>query len=1044
VVVVDAGSGAAAAAGLKRGDELLAWTAPFLDGTRRAVESPLDVEEAEAEGSRGPVTFSGRRDGRPATWTVGPGSWSWYLSRNHWGLETRPPMGAAALALLESGRALSSARTAVAAAGPFCQGADAAARDGDAALAAFFRIRAARALAGLQPQEADALYAEASRGVPARHAATLLLERGARFWYAGDAGRAAEIYEAARAAAERADPDGLGVARAYVGLGVVARIRNRMDEWERYAGLALAIRERLTPGSLAVAEATLYRSMAEVHGGRVEAAEADNARALALIDRLDRESHLALYALSYRGLVEEARGDFAAAERTYRDALARAPRAVPLGGTLSATTETIEWAALNNLGGITLERGDVAEAEALHRRALANAEGRVKVSLPNLQVSLLNLAQAVRRRGRLDEAERLVARALDLGPHAAAVREMAEQRAARGDVAEARRLHEAVLADWIRITPDSELEAASRLDLATLALARGDLDGAEDEGSRALAIRERKSPGGLHEAETLHLLARVSRRRGDAAGAAERLCRAVEALEGQRAKLGGTEARRAAFAETFADVYHDYVDVLLELGRRDDAFEALERSRARGFLAMLAERDLAFGADVPADLAAESARIAREYDRTLARLGREADPGRTLATRLVELRAEGDRVVARMRERSPRLASLRYPVPLGVAGARAALDPGTVLLSYSVGPERAHLFVLAPGTGPLPVLTIERPRAELSRRVKGFRRLLEEGRRTAGTAALLEQGRALYRDLLAPAAPYLRDAERIVVCPDGPLHALPFAALARDPEPGYLVEWKPIHVALSATVYAELSRTAAAPQSRRLEVVAFGDPRMPRLAGRDPGSLADDELRSAVAAGFGFEPLPSSRAEARGIAALYGRRGRPYLGAEATEERARSVGTGVRYVHFACHGLLDEASPMSSALVLSIPDDAVPGRDNGLLQAWEVLERVRLDADLVTLSACETALGREMGGEGLVGLTRAFQYAGARSVLGSLWKVADRSTGTLMRRLYVHLKAGKPKDEALRAAQRDLLASGDARLAHPFAWAGFQLAGSWR
>jgi CHAT domain-containing protein len=113
-----------------------------------------------------------------------------------------------------------------------------------------------------------------------------------------------------------------------------------------------------------------------------------------------------------------------------------------------------------------------------------------------------------------------------------------------------------------------------------------------------------------------------------------------------------------------------------------------------------------------------------------------------------------------------------------------------------------------------------------------------------------------------------------------------------------------------------------------------------------------------------------------------------------------------------------------------------------LLQAWEVLESVRLDADLVTLSACDTGLGKEMGGEGVIGLTRAFQYAGARSVLASLWSVSDVSTADLMRRFYSHLRAGRSKDEALRRAQVELIHS--SAFSHPYSWAAFQLVGDWQ
>jgi CHAT domain-containing protein len=108
---------------------------------------------------------------------------------------------------------------------------------------------------------------------------------------------------------------------------------------------------------------------------------------------------------------------------------------------------------------------------------------------------------------------------------------------------------------------------------------------------------------------------------------------------------------------------------------------------------------------------------------------------------------------------------------------------------------------------------------------------------------------------------------------------------------------------------------------------------------------------------------------------------------------------------------------LNSALALTIPKKVVEGKYNGLLQAWEIFKQVRIDADLVTLSACNTALGQELSGEGLIGLTRAFQYAGARSILASLWSVDDWQTARLMKTFYTHLRSAESKDEALRAAQ---------------------------
>jgi CHAT domain-containing protein len=169
-----------------------------------------------------------------------------------------------------------------------------------------------------------------------------------------------------------------------------------------------------------------------------------------------------------------------------------------------------------------------------------------------------------------------------------------------------------------------------------------------------------------------------------------------------------------------------------------------------------------------------------------------------------------------------------------------------------------------------------------------------------------------------------------------------------------------------------------APAAERL--AAFGAPIYPSLA---RGVPADPQVREAVRRGLDLRSLPWSGQEVQTIAALY-LQALVYLGREATEEKAKSLGPETRLVHFACHGLLDERFPLNSALALTLPEQEAEGQDNGLLQAWEIFESGRLDADLVTLSACDTALGREMGSEGLVGLTRAFQYAGARSVLASL------------------------------------------------------------
>lgn len=143
----------------------------------------------------------------------------------------------------------------------------------------------------------------------------------------------------------------------------------------------------------------------------------------------------------------------------------------------------------------------------------------------------------------------------------------------------------------------------------------------------------------------------------------------------------------------------------------------------------------------------------------------------------------------------------------------------------------------------------------------------------------------------------------------------------------------------------------------------------------------DAIVSSMVKRGFDLDPFPGTREEVASITALFNMREDFYLGEEATEERTKSMSKRIPFIHFACHGLLDERFPLNSGLVLTIPEEPREGQDNGILQAWEIFGQVRIDAELVALSACETGRGQEMGGEGLVGLARVFQYAGARSGL---------------------------------------------------------------
>jgi len=188
--------------------------------------------------------------------------------------------------------------------------------------------------------------------------------------------------------------------------------------------------------------------------------------------------------------------------------------------------------------------------------------------------------------------------------------------------------------------------------------------------------------------------------------------------------------------------------------------------------------------------------------------------------------------------------------------------------------------------------------------------------------------------------------------------------------------------------------------------------------------------------GFYFAPLPYSKKEIRDIAKNF-----PsgevdvFLGGKAQEETLKSMPLAeYGIVHFACHGLLDEQVPFRSALVLSIDEDK---KEDGFLQVREIYN-LRLNADMVVLSACQTGRGRLESGEGLLGLPRIFFYAGAKSVISTLWPINDKSTSILMHSIYEHLSKGESKSQAIRSAKIKMLNS---KYAHPFYWAAFVLNG---
>ena len=543
--------------------------------------------------------------------------------------------------------------------------------------------------------------------------------------------------------------------------------------------------------------------------------------------------------------------------------------------------------------------------------------------------------------------------------------------------------------------------------------------------SEARAIGDRRS-----EATTLASLALLENRRGNLDEARLRIEAALALVESQRGEIAAA-GLRSSFLSSKQDYYAISMDVLLGLDARDpglgyaaSAFEMSERGRARSLLEGIAEARLDFSQDLPEDLRGREKDLGARIGGLQKELSNPGARRPALEGELGRAEDEWELLISEMRRRTPRYASLRYPEPVSAARAMAALDPASALVSFSIDADRVLVFVLT--SSRLFVRRLPIAPAALSEQVGDFVGLVARDDEDRWTAL----GNRLYTSLVAPWRGELPPTvTRLIIVPDAALCSLPFEALSSSATSShFLVEDFVVSYAPSATALAQL-----APSSARSAVTAD------LLVVADPSVRGAASFRETMVGGerFDIAPLPHAESEARAIARFGGPGTVVYTGADASEARVRSAPLerfGV--VHFATHGLLSHRNPSRSALLL-----AAEGPSQGLLTAREIY-RLKLPADLVVLSACETARGRILAGEGVQGLTQAFFHAGARSVVASLWDVNDRRTERLMLAFYGHLADQEPKAEALARAKRDLLAS-EPDLA-PRYWAPFVLIGESR
>jgi CHAT domain-containing protein/tetratricopeptide (TPR) repeat protein len=905
------------------------------------------------------------------------------------------------------------------------------------------------------------------------------LEAGFRARYAPDAAshrQAITRLETARSSFREAG-DREGEARALLEIATDGVYLARPEAFDQAIQALVAYRE--LDDKVRLGEA--LNLLARIHDRNGELAEAFKgfSQALALAEALGNRLQEATFRLNL-GIYYGKTGDF---ERS----LDQQRQALSLARTMRSSR--LEAALLGNLGITAKNLGEHRLSLEYYEQALrlARARGDRAVEANTLN-NMGNLHRRLGDNQKALEAHRealALAREVENAEHEArALNTLGSTHYQLGDFQKALDHHDQALA--VRRRLNDLAGQASALDGAGQAWHRlGKDDLAFERLNEALRIRraiEERST----EADTLLHLAVVERDRGNLARALEDVEASVKVTDSLRGGFVSPDLR-TSFIAAEHERYELHIDVLMQLHREQPgagfdlrALEASERGRARVLLESLLEArtDIRQGID-PGLLERERANQ-RQRDEASTRLSRlmsrsskpdEVDAARAAIDKLGD---ESREVEARIRKESPGYAALTQPRPLTTAEIQRELDANTLLVEFALGESRSWLWTVSPSA----VDSFALPaRGEIEAAAREVYRLLTTRQPKPGEppaaradrvaeadAEWRRQSLALGRMLLGPAATHLGDAwrgKRLVIVAEGMLAYLPFSALSGPGGDGQALLEKHEIVSLpSASVLAVLRRENAGrrPAAKSLAVLAdpvfdIADPRIravKRAPAGEPAAAASPIARAvrSVEADTGspvarLSRLPFSRQEADAIAALVPAKER----LQATDfEASRTLATSgdlgaYRRVHFATHGFLNSEHPELSGLVLSLV-----GRDgraqDGFLRLNDIYN-LRLSADVVVLSACQTALGKEIKGEGLVGLTRGFMYAGSPRVVASLWQVDDESTAELMKGFYrAMLERKLPPAAALRSAQLELAAT--KRWAAPYYWAAFVLQGEWR
>lgn len=1104
-------------AGLQEGDLLLGWSRGNDQGE---IISPFDLSLIEIEQAPlGKVTLEGIRGTEDRTWIIGPDTW---------GITARPNLPPDSLSIYLDGQQLAKAGKLSAAARRWKQAVTVTSASW---LKAWFLFHAAEQFGKIRRwREADENYQQAVKKAGAAGPDVLALVFGAwadncnqrsdqrdvakhrllalensrksgpeslltAFMLNKAAGglfgamaapaNAKEYHDQALNIQRKLAPNSLALAETLTNGGIILLWASDFKGAENEAQEALAIEEQLAPASLKYAASLLALSIAEFYTGELAKVEEHQKSAVEIQQKLAPGSLDLSSTLNNLGNTFAMQGEFPKAEAYYLEALAIRQKILPNSFRVAGT--------LANVAAVAWNQGDLTRAERCYRQALAIQEklGLAGATAANILTSLGRISQELGDDKRAEQYFRRAQAAWRTwsGPG----KEFADSLEAvgqfykwRGDLAQAEQYYARALKIREKEAPDSPDIAESLLHSGELAEDRKQFAKAEGYYRQSLAIRAKQMPGSRFHAESLAALARIKNRQEQTEDAAQLYQQALDALEGQTARLGGTEEVRSKFRAKYASYYQEYIDLLMKQGKPELAFHILERQRARTLLETLAAAHVDIRKGVSPTLVETERELQQEFSvQSQARIQLLSSKHtekqvEDLGRRIKDILDQYYSVEEQMRANSPAYAALTQPQPLRANEVQQKLlDPDSLLLEYSLGEEHSYVFAVTPDSLTAYQLPKRIEVEALARKVYHFlivrsyirsseTMLQRKTRILRADAAYAKAVTELGRLLLAPVNAQM-GGKRLLIVSDGALQYVPFSIL---PDPGSsaahpvpLIFSHEIVNLPSASVLEVLRRQEAEHKPAKA-VAVLADPvftsRDARVQAQRTASLekerSESKMKDVVASDFsqdlltrsardiGFLSLPRlpfTRQEADAILAVTPTgEGLKAVDFQANRELSMSPDlANYRIVHLATHGLVDSEHPELSGLVLSLVDQQ-GRRQNGFL-GLEDIYNLDLPVEMVVLSACDTGLGKEISGEGLIGLTRGFMYAGAKRVVASLWSVDDVATAELMGRFYKGmLQEGQSPSAALRQAQVEMWKQ--KRWHDPYYWGAFVLQGEWK